>query len=158
LRTLLYAIAILGVLLGYLPWQALRLDAVIGESLDTLMTYGGALLFLAGALLLFSGAYYLVLRGDGTPLPFDPPKRLVVAGPYAYVQHPMVLGLLSMVVAEALWFHSPSVGIYAVLLTLVMNVYLTYVEEPGLKKRFGEDYDAYRAATPRWFPLGRPRE
>src|SRR5882724_2687337 len=72
LRTLIYAVLVLGVLLGYLPWQVLRLDTVIGEHVGTLLTYGGVSLFLAGALLLFSGAYYLVLRGDGTPLPFDP--------------------------------------------------------------------------------------
>ncbi|HEV8718660.1 MAG TPA: isoprenylcysteine carboxylmethyltransferase family protein [Candidatus Binatia bacterium] len=156
LRTLIYAVLVLGVLLGYLPWQALRIDAIIGEYVGTLLTYGGGVLFVAGALLLFSGAYYLVLRGDGTPLPFDPPKRLVVAGPYARLQHPMALGLFSMAFAEALWFHSPSLGIYALLLTILVNLYLTYLEEPGLERRFGEDYRAYRAAVPRWLPFSRP--
>jgi protein-S-isoprenylcysteine O-methyltransferase Ste14 len=156
LRTLIYAVFVLGVLLGYLPWLALRLDAVMGEYLDTLLTYGGAFLFLAGALLLFSGAYYLVLRGDGTPLPLDPTKRLVVAGPYAHIQHPMALGLLSVAFAEALWLHSPSLGVYALLLTVLVNLYLTYIEEPGLEKRFGEDYRAYRTAVPRWLPFRRP--
>lgn len=155
LRTALYAALVLGVLLGYLPWQVLRLDAVIGEYLGTLLTYGGALLFLAGAALLFSGAYYLVLRGNGTPLLFDPPQRLVVAGPYARLQHPMALGLLSMAIAEALWLHSPSLGAYALLLTVLLNLHLIYIEEPGLEKRFGEDYRAYRATVPRWLPFGR---
>jgi protein-S-isoprenylcysteine O-methyltransferase Ste14 len=157
LRTLIYAVLVLGVLLGYLPWQVLRLDTVIGEYVGTLLTYGGVLLFLAGALLLFSGAYYLVLRGDGTPLPFDPTKRLVVAGPYAHIQHPMAFGLLSMAFAEALWLRSPSLGIYALLLTVFVNLYLTYIEEPGLERRFGEDYRAYRAAVPRWLPFRRPK-
>jgi protein-S-isoprenylcysteine O-methyltransferase Ste14 len=157
LRTLIYAVLVLGVLLGYLPWQVLRLDTVIGEYVGTLLTYGGVSLFLAGALLLFSGAYYLVLRGDGTPLPFDPTKRLVVAGPYAHIQHPMTFGLLSMAFAEALWLRSPSLGIYALLLTMLVNLYLTYIEEPVLERRFGEDYRAYRAAVPRWLPFRRPK-
>src|SRR5215813_833105 len=156
-RTLIYAVLVLGVFLGYLPWQALRIDAVIGEHVGTLLTYGGGVLFAAGAVLSFSGAYYLVLRGDGTPLPFDPPKRLVVAGPYARLQHPMALGLLSMAFAEALWFHSPSLGIYALLLTILIKLYLAYVEEPGLERRFGEVYRAYRAAVPRWLPFSRPQ-
>jgi protein-S-isoprenylcysteine O-methyltransferase Ste14 len=156
LRTLLYAVFVLGVLLGYLPWQALRIDLIIGEHLGTFLTYCGGILFVAGALLLFSGVYYLVFRGDGTPLPFDPPKRLVVAGPYARIQHPMALGLFSMVFAEALWFHSPSLGIYAVFLTILVNLYLIYIEEPGLERRFGEDSRAYRAAVPRWLPFSRP--
>jgi protein-S-isoprenylcysteine O-methyltransferase Ste14 len=156
LRTLLYAVFVLGVLLGYIPWQALRLDEAVGRSLDTILTASAIVLFLGGALLLFFGAYYLVLRGDGTPFPLDPPKRLVVAGPYAYIQHPMVLGMLMMIFAEALWLHSPSIGLYALLLILLVNLYLTYIEEPGLEKRFGEDYRMYRNVVPRWLPFKRP--
>jgi len=68
----------------------------------------------------------------------------------------MALGLLSMAVAEALWLHSPSLGVYALLLIVLANVYLIYVEEPGLERRFGADYHAYRAAVARWLPLHRP--
>jgi protein-S-isoprenylcysteine O-methyltransferase Ste14 len=155
LRTFLYAVVVLGLVLGYIPWQMLRLDAAIGQSLQAFLTYLGLLLFVIGAVLLFSGAYYLVLRGDGTPLPFDPPKRMVVAGPYARVQHPMMLGLLTVAYAEALWCYSVSLGLYAVLLTVLANIYLTYIEEPGLEKRFGDDYRAYRDAVPRWLPMRR---
>ncbi|MEW6296267.1 MAG: isoprenylcysteine carboxylmethyltransferase family protein [Thermodesulfobacteriota bacterium] len=158
-RTVAYAVVVLGLFLGYLPWQVLQLDAALREYLDAVLTYCGGLLFVAGTLLLFSGAYYLVSRGEGTPLPFDPPKRMVVAGPYAYVQHPMALGFLAVAFAEALWFRSLSLAVYALLLTALVNLYLAYVEEPHLERRFGEDYRAYRAATPRWFPFpfGRPR-
>jgi protein-S-isoprenylcysteine O-methyltransferase Ste14 len=157
LRTTLYAIFVLGVLLGYLPWQALRFDTVVGESLDTILTYTGALLCVTGALLSFSGAYYLVRRGEGTPLPLDPPHRMVVAGPYAYTQHPIMLGVLIVAFGEALWLHSPSLGVYALLLTVLINLYVVYIEEPGLEKRFGEDYRAYRAAIPRWLPFRRSK-
>lgn len=154
LRTVVFTLLLLSVVLGYLPWQILQLDAVIGDSLRTLLGYLGLLLFISGAALTFSGAYYLLLRGDGTPLPFDQTKRLVVAGPYSSIQHPMMLGLLLMVYAEALWFYSATLVFYAVLLTFLANVYLTYIEEPGLEKRFGDDYRAYRAAVPRWWPGG----
>jgi protein-S-isoprenylcysteine O-methyltransferase Ste14 len=156
IRTLLFAAFFLGVVLAYLPWQVLRFDTALNQYVQTFLTYSGVALFLAGALLSFSGGYYLILRGDGTPLPFDPPKRLVVAGPYAHMQHPMALGLLAMAFAEALWFHSASLGIYACLLATALNLYLVYFEEPGLEERFGDDYRAYRAAVPRWLPLSRP--
>jgi protein-S-isoprenylcysteine O-methyltransferase Ste14 len=155
LRTLIYSIIILGMFLGYVPWQLLRLDIALGASLQSFIMYAGLLLFLLGALLMFSGAYYLTLRGDGTPFLFDPPKRMVVAGPYASMQHPVMLGLLLMVYAEALWFYSVSVMCYAVLLTLAADVYVTYIEEPSLTRRFGDDYRAYRAAVPRWLPFRR---
>jgi len=153
LFTFVFTVLLLGVFLGYLPWQLLRLEVMIGESLQTFLNALAALAFILGAALLFSGAYYLLLRGDGTPLPFNPPKRMVVAGPYARMQHPMMLGLLLMSYAEALWLHSASVGLYAALLTFLANVYLSYVEEPGLEKRFGDDYRAYRTAVPRWWPF-----
>jgi protein-S-isoprenylcysteine O-methyltransferase Ste14 len=152
LRTILYTLVVLGVLLGYLPWQVLRVDAAIGASLQSFLLYLSVVSFLTGGALLFSGAYYLVLRGDGTPLPFDPPKRMVVAGPYSRMQHPMMLGLLLMAFAEALWSYSVTLMCYAVLLTALANLYLTYIEEPGLEKRFGDDYRAYRDAVPRWLP------
>jgi len=158
LRTTLYAIIILGLFLIILPWQVLKLDVVVSQYLETILTYAGALLFLTGGVLLFTGAYYLARRGDGTPLPLDPPKRMVVAGPYAYIQHPMLLGFLMIAFGEALWFHSALLGVYAVLLTLVGNLFVIYVEEPGLEKRFGEDYRAYRAVTSRWLPLSRRKE
>jgi protein-S-isoprenylcysteine O-methyltransferase Ste14 len=156
-RTTLYVIVFLAIVLGYLPWQVLRLDAVLGDYVGTLLQSGAVLLFLTGVLVLFSGAYYLVVRGEGTPLPFDPPKRMVVAGPYAYIQHPMALGLLLIAFAEALWLASPSLVIYALLLTVLLNVYILYIEEPGLARRFGEDYRTYQAVTPRWIPFSRPK-
>ena len=48
-------------------------------------------------------------------------------------------------------------GVYALLLTVLANLYVIYIEEPGLEKRFGEDYRAYRAATPRWLPFRRSK-
>lgn len=153
LRTILYTAIVLGVLLGYLPWQVLRLDAMLGGFLQTLLLYVALTLFFVGAVLLFSGAYYLVLRGEGTPLPFDPPKRMVLAGPYSRMQHPMMLGFLLIAFAEAFWFYSLSLCVYAVLVTLLANLYLTYIEEPGLEKRFGDDYRAYRTTVPRWLPI-----
>lgn len=158
-RTIIYAVVVLGLFLGYFPWQVLQLDVAIKEYLDMVLTYCGALLFAIGSLLLLSGAYYLVSRGEGTPLPFDPPQRMVVAGPYAHMQHPMALGFLIVAFAEAVWFRSVSLVVYALLLTVLVNLYIIYLEEPGLERRFGEDYRAYQAATPRWFPFpfGRPR-
>jgi protein-S-isoprenylcysteine O-methyltransferase Ste14 len=152
-RTTLYAALVLGVLLLYLPWQLLQVEKGIADSLGPLMTYSGGLLFLAGATLTFSGAYYLVRRGEGTPLPFDPPHRLVVAGPYAHLQHPMLLGVLLMVCGEALWAQSLILGLYVLLLIILANLYVVYVEEPVLEKRFGADCRAYQAAVPRWFPF-----
>ena len=154
-RSTLYVVFVLGVLLLYIPWQLLRLGEGVAASLSVLTTYSGGLLFLAGMVLAFSGVYYLVRRGEGTLWPFDPPHRLVVAGPYAHLQHPILLGVLLMAGGEALWVSSLTLCFYALLLVVLVNLYVVYIEEPGLEKRFGADYRAYQAAVPRWFPFPR---
>jgi protein-S-isoprenylcysteine O-methyltransferase Ste14 len=44
--------------------------------------------------------------GKGTPAPWDPPKRLVVHGPYRHVRNPMITSVLLMLGAESLLFGS----------------------------------------------------
>ena len=121
-------------------------------AIGLLFTVGGALLGLGGAALLFSAVSYLIRRGDGTPLSFVPPKRMVVSGPYAHIQHPMLLGVFCLGLGAAAWFRSPGLGLASTAFALVAHLFVVLREEPVLKKRFGEDYEAYQAATPRWFP------
>jgi protein-S-isoprenylcysteine O-methyltransferase Ste14 len=147
----------LGLLLVVLPWQLLRLDEKASPGLAMLAAYGSGLFFLAGVGLVFSGAYYLIHRGNGTLLPFAPPRRMVVAGPYAHVQHPIWLGLWFIVCGEALWMQSTLLALYAVIVAIVANLYIMKIEEPRLGHRFGVDYQAYRTAVPRWFPFQRRR-
>ena len=153
IRSLAYTIGLPSSLLGFLPWYLLRLSQPGKVSFGLLSTISGILLCLGGAALLFSGASYLVRRGDGTPLPFDPPKRMVVSGPYAHIQHPMLAGLSLIVFGEACWFHSLPLGVYAAAVALCAHLFVTLQEEPRLQERFGEDYAAYQAATPRWLPF-----
>jgi len=152
IRIILVTTLICGALLVYIPLHVLRLDGPMSRALTFLLPYGGVLLFVAGAALSFSAIHYLIRRGDGTPVAFAPPPRLVVAGPYAHLQHPTLLGVLAMLFGEALWLRSLSVGTYAVLLAILSHVYVIYVEEPQLTRRFGSDYGAYRRAVPRWVP------
>jgi protein-S-isoprenylcysteine O-methyltransferase Ste14 len=120
--------------------------------IDLVCTVGGALLGLGGAAVLFSAVSYLIRRGGGTPLSFVPPKRMVVSGPYAHIQHPMLLGVFCLGLGAAAWFRSPGLGLASAAFALVAHLFVVLREEPVLKKRFGEDYEAYQAATPRWFP------
>jgi len=97
-----------------------------------------------------------VTVGQGTLAPWNPPQRLVVQGVYRHVRNPMIAGVLFVVLGEAVMAASlPLLGVFA--LALIVNVvYIPLSEEPGLAKRFGEEYEVYRRNVPRWIPRLRP--
>jgi len=89
--------------------------------------------------------------GEGTPLPFAHPRRLVIVGPYRYVRNPMVLGTVLFLFGNGLVLGSNGILIYAVLVFLAMHLFVL-IEEHSLARRFGAAYLTYRDQTPRWWP------
>jgi protein-S-isoprenylcysteine O-methyltransferase Ste14 len=90
--------------------------------------------------------------GRGTLAPWDPTSRLVVQGPYRRVRNPMITGVGTILAGEALFFRSWGIAILLALFALVNAIYFPLVEEPGLRRRFGADYEEYCARVPRWLP------
>ena len=90
--------------------------------------------------------------GEGTPAPWDPPKSLVIQGPYRYVRNPMITGVLFMLLAEAIFFKSLPIAAWMMVFFLGNAVYFPLVEERGLEQRFGDDYREYKTHVPRWIP------
>jgi protein-S-isoprenylcysteine O-methyltransferase Ste14 len=90
--------------------------------------------------------------GRGTAAPWNPPRRLVVAGPYRHVRNPMITSVLAMLAGEALILESGVIAIWLGVFFLVNVLYFPLVEEKELIKRFGEDYRLYRSNVPRWLP------
>ena len=120
-------------------------------------------LVLAGAVLIASGLTLVIWTvalfasvGRGTLAPWDPTSRLVVVGPYRHVRNPMISGVLAILLGEAALFASVPLLAWFATVFAVNAVYFPLVEEPGLRRRFGTDYDAYRANVPRWLPRLRP--
>ena len=52
----------------------------------------GLVLLVAGAALAIACVVGFVFWGEGTPAPFDAPRRFVARGPYRYVRNPMYIG------------------------------------------------------------------
>ena len=94
--------------------------------------------------------------GDGTLAPWDPTRKLVVLGPYRHVRNPMISGVAFVLAGEAVLVVSPPLALWFAAVVVVNAVYLPLVEEPGLRRRFGEDYEVYAANVPRWLPRPRP--
>ena len=96
--------------------------------------------------------------GNGTPAPWDPPRKLVITGPYRYSRNPMITGALLLLLAEALLFHSWPIATWMILFFVGNAIYFPLVEEKGLEKKFGDEYLKYKARVPRWIPRLRPWE
>ena len=94
--------------------------------------------------------------GKGTLAPWSPKAKLVVSGPYRYCRNPMITGVLFILIGEGLVFHSASILIWALIFFSINTIYFIASEEPGLKTRFGEDYDRYKKNVPRWIPRVTP--
>jgi protein-S-isoprenylcysteine O-methyltransferase Ste14 len=109
-----------------------------------------------GLLLVVSTVRLFATVGRGTLAPWDPTERLVVRGPYRYVRNPMISGVLCILLGEAVLFGSLPLLLWFAVVLAVNAVYLPLVEEPGLQRRFGEDYERYRTHVPRWIPRLRP--
>ena len=90
--------------------------------------------------------------GRGTLAPWDPTQRLVVRGPYRRVRNPMISGVGAILLGEVLIAGSPWLALWFAIFAALNAVYIPLVEEPGLRRRFGDDYRAYVEEVPRWLP------
>ena len=109
---------------------------------------------------IFSLALFLIgwsvqnfLKAKGTPVPFNPPPKLVTTGPYAYTRNPMLTGVFSLLFGFGVLFGSVFLLIVFTPLFIFINFWeLKSIEEPELEKRLGEEYIEYRKRTPMFFP------
>jgi len=116
----------------------------------------GVALF-AGGLALFGWCVSLFARvGQGTLAPWDPTRKLVAVGPYRYVRNPMITSVATMLLGETIIWGSWLIGLWFLVFVLVNHVYFVLSEEPGLERRFGQSYVAYKANVPRWIPRSTP--
>jgi protein-S-isoprenylcysteine O-methyltransferase Ste14 len=94
--------------------------------------------------------------GKGTLAPWDPTRRLVTEGPYSRVRNPMITAVLAVLIGEAVLFGSVALLMWGALFLGVNWVYFVLSEEPGLERRFGDEYRSYRRNVPRWIPRRTP--
>ncbi len=93
--------------------------------------------------------------GQGTLAPWSPPRRLVVRGVYRHVRNPMISGVFCILLGEAMLLLSPALLGWFLVFLCVNLIYIPLVEEPGLARRFGDEYRSYKAHVPRWIPRRR---
>jgi protein-S-isoprenylcysteine O-methyltransferase Ste14 len=106
---------------------------------------------------LFTWCVSLFARvGQGTLAPWDPTRKLVAVGPYRFVRNPMISGVTLMLIGQTLLWGSWLLSLWACVFVGINHLYFVVSEEPGLERRFGENYRVYKANVPRWLPRLRP--
>jgi protein-S-isoprenylcysteine O-methyltransferase Ste14 len=70
----------------------------------------------------------------------------------------MITGVAAILAGEAVAFQSWALAILLAVFTTANAIYMPLSEEPGLRRRFGDDYDAYSEHVPRWIPRLSPWE
>jgi protein-S-isoprenylcysteine O-methyltransferase Ste14 len=152
LRALSFFIIAPGSLVFLIPWW-------ISEAATPRVGIAGEIiaiaLFAVGMSILIWCFRDFVVRGLGTPAPYDPPKRLVVAGLYRYTRNPMYVGIDLALLGESLWRWSGSLLLYTAVVSVAFHLRVLLYEEPKLTELFGDEFTRYKAAVPRWIrPFG----
>jgi protein-S-isoprenylcysteine O-methyltransferase Ste14 len=105
-----------------------------------------------GAAVLLHCIWGFAAVGRGTLSPVDPPKKLVVKGLYRYVRNPMYVGVVTILLGEALLLQSLALLEYALVGFAAFNLFVILYEEPTLRDQFGESYEHYCRHVGRWLP------
>ena len=152
LRALTYAALFIGLLLVYLPARVLSTAGSVRPAENGVQQFLGLPIATAGGLLALWCILTFVAIGRGTPAPFDPPRRLVIRGPYRFVRNPMYIGAGLALGGAALYSASFSLLAYVAVFLIATHLLVVSYEEPALRQSFGEEYEAYRRRVHRWLP------
>jgi protein-S-isoprenylcysteine O-methyltransferase Ste14 len=149
-KNILFAILVPGSVAGYVPYQLLRRSGDLSRPSISALTIIGVTIGLLGIGIAVHCIWEFAFHGQGTPAPFDPPKKLVAQGIYKHMRNPMYTGMLLILVSETLLFTNRDMLIYAIAVAAGFHLYVLLFEEPRLRKRFGESYEEYCRIVPRW--------
>ena len=133
------------------PWLDKTWDLRLSIPLAVRLPIGIVLLLIGVPMVLWTIARFLRIKG--TPIPFNPPPSLVITGLYKIVRNPMHLGWTIVLIGLALLMQSFTLlVIFIPLFILVHILYLKFIEEKELEKKFGQAYLDYKKSVPMFVP------
>lgn len=151
IRNLFFTILQPGLVAGLIPFW------IIGFCIDNFFDstwqwyhYIGAIVFLIGLVIMLWCIVNFAIKGKGTLSPADPTKKLVIHGLYRLSRNPMYVGVILILIGEALFFLSVELGMYTLFIFSTFHIFILLVEEPRLKRDFGKAYHLYCQEVRRW--------
>ena len=149
-RAIIYATLFVAFLLVFLPARILAWSGIVAPIAIGTAQVAGVVVGVVGATLAIWCIVTFIAIGQGTPAPFDPPRQLVVAGPYLLVRNPMYIGADLALAGAALFYESWALLAYCAAFALVTRTFVVMYEEPTLRAAFGASYVDYCERTRRW--------
>jgi protein-S-isoprenylcysteine O-methyltransferase Ste14 len=141
-----------GVVAGLIPWSITQWSPLPPSDGLGALRWTGLILIIAGFVVVLEGFARFAWEGLGTPAPVAPTRTLVVTGFYRFVRNPMYVAVSALIFGQAILFGSWGVAVYGIVIVVAFDTFVRLYEEPTLRETYGEAYDAYCAAVPRWIP------
>jgi protein-S-isoprenylcysteine O-methyltransferase Ste14 len=155
LRALTYATLFVAGFLVVVPQRILRASGyVAGDSVGPAEVAGVGIVVLGFVLVLWCIVTFAFV-GKGTAAPFDPPRTLVVVGPYRFVRNPIYIGAIVAMLGAAMALWSGWLVLYALVVLIATHLLVILYEEPHLRHVFGQPYEDYLRTVHRWIPTWR---
>ncbi len=139
------------------PWLVHRVAEAMGIWSFAGSTPVGVALFIAGGSLGLRSGYVMARVGEGTPLPLDTARNLVIAGPYRWIRNPMAVAGTIQSFAVGVILGSPAVFAATILSAALWHVWVRPAEEQDLTARFGQPYVDYCDSVRCWIPSSSAR-
>lgn len=154
-RNLIFTIIQPGLVAGLIPFwileanSSLRSYGIFVQSLQ-FHHYSGAIVFVVGLVIMLNCIISFATKGRGTLSPVDPTRKLVITGLYRFSRNPMYIGVMLILIGEAIFFQSGYLWIYLLFVFIAFNIFILLHEEPRLRRDFGEEYKRYCGKVRRW--------
>lgn len=146
-KIVLFTIIVPGVIVAVVPYMMVQIVSVRNS-----FSYLGIVPIILGVGLYGWCVWSFWAFGLGTPAPIDPPKNLVVQGPYKLVRNPMYVAVFLILCGEVALFSSMILLKFVLVFFIIVELLIRYYEEPVLRRKFGEAYTSYSRSVGRWIP------
>jgi protein-S-isoprenylcysteine O-methyltransferase Ste14 len=144
-----------GTVAGLVPWLITRWEITGSGPLWRVLQVIGVVMIVVG-LIPPVHAFVQFVNAGGTPIPIAPTQRLVVTGFNRYVRNPMYLGLIVVMLGQALLFGSLPLAAWAAAFWIITASFVRWYEEPTLVDEYDGEYETYRRNVHAWIPRLHP--
>ncbi|MHA1968753.1 MAG: methyltransferase family protein [Candidatus Hodarchaeales archaeon] len=163
-KTIAFTIFIPGIVVIIFP---LILSTLLPNKFEIGEFYAFGYLFIVIGIVFYTySVLSFLFNGEGTPMIFFmrklerifgvEPSKLVQNGLYNYTRNPMYLGVVLIVIGEGLLIQNILILLWGILAFSIFHLVVSFLEEPHLLKKHGQNYKDYMKKTPRWIGIRKP--